>query len=110
MSGSETDRIRALNDEFRRTLVGGRVVLTSGVAALSDEDRTTLLRKVQSFETFTPDNDPHGEHDFGTIEEGEQKVFWKIDYYDAECRLGSEDPTDPASTTRVLTLMLADEY
>ena len=54
--------------------------------------------------------DPHGEHDFGSFELVNRKFFWKIDYYDERCEFGSEDPSDPKLTTRVLTLMLATEY
>jgi Protein of unknown function (DUF3768) len=52
----------------------------------------------------------HGEHDFGSFTLAGRKFFWKIDYYDKELRYGSENPADPAATTRVLTLMLASEY
>ena len=55
-------------------------------------------------------NDPHGEHDFGSFEIDDRKVFWKIDCYDAAMEFGSEDPADPSKTTRVLTIMLASEY
>jgi Protein of unknown function (DUF3768) len=65
---------------------------------------------VQSFKDFTEDNDPHGEHDFGSFEYAGERCFWKIDYYDKAMEYGSDDPADPAKTTRVLTIMLAEEY
>ena len=55
-------------------------------------------------------NDPHEEHDFGVVEHGGVRCFWKIDYYDREMEMLSPDPADPSVTTRVLTIMLADEY
>ena len=44
------------------------------------------------------------------IEEGGVRCFWKIDYYDREIELMSQDPSNPEVTTHVLTIMLADEY
>jgi hypothetical protein len=35
--------------------------------ALSDQDRSRVVESVQNFTSFTEDNDPYGEHDFGTI-------------------------------------------
>jgi hypothetical protein len=55
-------------------------------------------------------NDPYGEHDFGSFEVTGHKFFFKIDAYDIDMRFGSEDPADPTKTTRVLTLMLAEDY
>jgi hypothetical protein len=72
--------------------------------------KASALQAVAGFDRFTPDNDPHGEHDFGEFELCSRKFFWKIDYYDPQCELGSEDPADVTKTTRVLTLMLASEY
>ena len=104
------ERVRQLNDAFRRSFVGGVVVVTAGVEALPRERRGSLLGKVRAFDGFTEDNDPHGEHDFGVVDDGDVRCFWKIDYYDREMELMSPDPADPAVTTRVLTIMLADEY
>ena len=103
-------RIRELNDDFRRSFVGGVVVFTAVVEALTGAQRSSILAKVRAFATFTEDNDPHAEHDFGVVEDGDVRCFWRIDYYDREMELMSPDPSDPAVTTRVLTIMLADEY
>jgi len=65
---------------------------------------------VRIFDDFSEDNDPHGEHDFGSFELANFTFFWKIDYYDERCEFGSEDPADLAKTTRVLTIMLSREY
>ncbi|MEP4125327.1 MAG: DUF3768 domain-containing protein, partial [Lentilitoribacter sp.] len=65
---------------------------------------------VSEFNVFTDDNDPYGEHDFGSFEFGGKKCFWKIDYYDLNYQGGSDDPSDLSKTNRVLTIMLADEY
>lgn len=73
------DRIRELNDAFRRSLTGGRVVCTRGVAALAPEELAALLDQVRGFDAFTADNDPHREHDFGAVELGGVRYFWKID-------------------------------
>ena len=104
------ERIRELNDAFRHTFIGGNVVMTSGVAALSADTQARIVAEVQSFDAFTSANDPHCEHDFGAFEIDAHKFFWKIDYYDAAMEFGSEDPADPSKTTRVLTIMLASEY
>ena len=114
MSESKTlgtsDRIRVLNDNFRSTFVGGRLLTTAGVAELPVDTKARLLLAVQSFNNFTKDNDPHHEHDFGSIELEGETYFWKMDYYDLDGRYASEDPSDPEQTTRVLTIMRASEY
>jgi Protein of unknown function (DUF3768) len=104
------EKIRELNDAFRTTMTGGRVLMTAGVDALPSDVKAMVVRRVATFSDFTPDNDPHGEHDFGSFEFAGRKFFWKIDAYDANMEFGSEDPADPSKTTRVLTIMLAEEY
>ena len=103
-------RIRELNDAFRKTFAGGKVVMTASVAALPDMVTAHALVEVTRFDSFTPDNDPHGEHDFGNFKLVGRTFYWKIDLYNAAMDGGSEDPTDPDKTTRVLTLMLAEDY
>ena len=103
-------RIAQLNDTFRRTGRGGVMFATAGVIALAPDALPAVLALVRAFDAFTPDTDPHGEHDFGVVEIGGERVFWKVDYYDAEQRYASPDPSDPSVTTRVLTVMLATEY
>jgi Protein of unknown function (DUF3768) len=107
---TKTDAIRALNDAFRRTFVGGAVMITAGVEALPAEQRRSLSEKVRAFDAFSEDNDPHREHDFGAIDQGGVRCFWKIDCYDRKTEMGSPDPADPSVTTRVMTIMLAEEY
>jgi len=101
------ERIRELNDQFRATNIGGRVMMTAGVEALSEAMRQEVFNRVRTFDAFTADNDPRGEHDFGNFEIGAKKVFWKIDLY--------EDPevkgaNGQSATTRILTIMLAEEW
>ena len=58
--------------------------------------RCSLLQKVRAFDAFTEDNDRHGEHDFGSIDEGGVRCFWKIDYYDRATEMVSPDPAEDA--------------
>lgn len=113
--------ITALNDALRANITNpghDRIVMTAGVAALIGDvslfccfhKRAELLRTVRDFDTFATDNDPHGEHDFGRFAFDGATLYWKIDYYDRALDYGSDDPADPEVTTRVLTILLADEY
>jgi hypothetical protein len=86
------------------------VMITAGVEAMPLDQRRSLLQKIRDFNAFGEDNDPHGEHDFGAVDEAGKRFFFKIDYYDAKTEYGSPDPADPAVTTRVMTIMRADEY
>lgn len=110
LSKSNSERIRELNDSFRQTLIGGRVLITQGIEVLSPMIKAEILQQVRRFDRFDSANDPHNEHDFGSFEIEGERFFFKIDYYDLEMEGGSEDPADPAKTTRVLTVMKAEEY
>jgi hypothetical protein len=79
---------------------------TSG-AGLEEGELRALLNSVRAADNFNADNDPYKEHDFGSIDQGGEQYYWKIDYYDPGLQGGSDDPT---KTCRVLTIMRADEY
>ena len=106
-----TARIRELNDALRRgECANGQVVITSGVHERGEAFVAQVVEAVTSFDTFTPDNDPHLEHDFGAFEVDGEKLFFKVDYYDLSMTAHSPDAADPAVTKRVLTIMLSSEY
>jgi hypothetical protein len=102
------DTVRQLNDAFRQTFLGGRVTVTASLAERPDLD--DILRRVQLFSDFNEANDPWHEHDFAAFDHGNDKMFFKIDYYDLTLTNGSPDPADASVTTRVMTIMLASEY
>jgi hypothetical protein len=86
-------RIRVLNDNFRATFIGGQVVMSAGVADLTLGMRAQVVLKVQTFADFTADNDPYGEHDFGSFELAGETFFWKIDLCVPKirfCNIGDE--------------------
>jgi len=107
----KTQRIAQLNDLCRTAMgVAGKLAQTEGINALPLHVQSAIREKVETFDAFTPDNDPYGERDFGAIDHEGIRVFWKIDYYAPDLCHGSENPADPKQTVRVLTIMLAEEY
>ena len=111
--------VAAQNDRFRGTWgadfsVPGQIVFTRGVADLSPAAKAIIMQRVQQFSDFTEGNDPYGDHTFGAFEfeiaGNAYKIFWKIDLYDADYGMGSDNPADVNITRRVLTVMHASEY
>jgi len=107
---TDTDRIRALNDELRKHLLGGGAVITAGIAELGPEAVERLVKTIAVFDNFCHANDPHEEHDFGTFRFDDVDVIFKIDYFDKSLNFHSPNAADPAVTERVITIMRADEY
>ncbi len=99
-----TTRIRKLNDSFRRTFSGGKVMLGRSVVKLDSVSRANLYDVVHYFDAFTPNIDHDSEHDFGDLEFAGQRFCFKIDYYDSSFEFFSDDPANPHKTTRVLTI------
>jgi len=123
---SQTDRpditaIATQNDAFRKLAclgetpsqpIQGRMHLTSSLAMAEDGLALEAVQAVGEFDVFEPENDPDGCHDFGAVDIRGQKVFWKIDLYEADSdfRYGAETPDNPATTMRVLTIMMASDW
>ena len=99
-------KIAALNDAARSN--AANYMATRGIMSLDEVTISEIFVAVQDFSKFTEDNEPYGEHDFGSFTVAGNKVFWKIDYYTQDLSSGC-DPLDKACR-RVLTVMLAEEY
>lgn len=114
--------IAALNDAMRHNIHRmqgfNQIVVNAGISAMIGDianwtafrRQRDLLRLVREYNDFSEDNDPHGERDFGAFDWEGTRCYWKIDYYDTKLEWGSSDPSDPAQTARVLTILRADEY
>ena len=99
------NRRAALNDTFRRTFEGGQVMVTRGIAALHPFIQGDIIYGVRRLAAFDKQNDPYGEHAFGALViDGAGKVFWKIEH------IAPDMATETAPASRVLTIMLAEEY
>lgn len=115
MVSPKATKIAQLNDAFRSgdPSVPGQRFVTAGIIQLlkrNQLDGDEIVGIVSEFNAFTEDNDPHGEHDFGSFTYLGETCFWKIDAYDNDYSMGSDDPTDLRKTRRVLTIMLAEEW
>src|SRR5215204_4220310 len=108
--GPRISRIRDLNDALRCSLAGGVLMMTAGVIALGRARQMAVLDAVAAFDGFDADNDPYGEGDFGALQVEGERILFKVDYYDRSLTGHSPDPADASVTTRVLTIMLAEEY
>lgn len=131
--------VAELNDEFRKGIYfttaasvndgANQYVVTHGCREefSSHENRMALMLAIANFSHFSEDNDPWLEHDFGSVTVNNQKIFWKIDYFNKVAKRvrepngsivvsfvpgneASSNAADPAKTARVMTIMLASEY
>ncbi len=55
--------IKSLNDNFRKSFNGGKVLLTTGINAKSQKEVAEILNQVRCFNNFTQTNDPYNEHE-----------------------------------------------
>ena len=120
MSNDRSEKIAVLNEQLSskigypfNTLIdtSNEIVLTQGIMdSFNDGEITTLFQDIKTFDTFTEDNDPYKERDFGSLKAKGRSIFWKIDYYDNNLEYHSPDNTNPEVTKRVMTVMLSSEY
>ncbi len=103
-------KIAALNDALRRHGTGGRIMITAGIQALGPKAVAEIVKSVRAYNSFTKDNDPWNEHDCALLTVNENRVMFKIDYYDRNMEYASPNPADPAVTVRVMTILLGEEY
>ena len=76
-----TERVAELNDKLRDKILYGlyyrknlpesekkdKIVFSKGVSEMPDRQQMYILNRVRNFNKFNIDNDPHGEHDFGSF-------------------------------------------
>ena len=107
IKSTQTDRIRTLNDKLRKDFSQSHAVMTTGIAALGAEAVARIVKTIEAYDDFCHANDPYEEHDFGSFEAEGHTVFFKIDLYE---RPDVKNPNGEPVVTRVLTIMLAEEY
>ena len=112
----QISRIAVLNDRVRQGLdPRARIVITAAcAAALTDGDSLQetvgiygdLLMAIDRC-NFAPDECV--ERRRGEVTFRGRQIRFAIDYYDLSIEWGSENPADPAVTTRVMTIMLPED-
>jgi hypothetical protein len=111
------EQIARLND---RTRLGfdrnARVVITRNClerlaeAEGAPEEPIVLQARLMAAFRHCNFSEDSPERDFAAITFLGRKVWMKIDYFDAAMEFGSEDPADASITTRVMTILLPEDY
>ena len=111
------EQIARLNDRARLGLDRtARTVITRNclerLAQAEGAPKEPILLQAQLMAAFRhcTFSDDSPERDFAALEFLGHKVWLKIDYFDAAMEFGSEDPADAAQTTRVITILLPEDY
>lgn len=75
---SNISEIALQNDNFRKHLSQGTLVLTQGIRSNTKEDLEAIITKVRTFDTFDENNDPYGERDFGAFDYKGKRYFGRL--------------------------------
>lgn len=106
----KTVRIRELNEALRKERKGGKIFFAGSLSQADLILKAGVYAAVAAAEVPADGDDPYGEADFGKVVVDGDKYLWKIDYYDKAMEYGSEDPSNPDITERVLSIFRAEDY
>jgi hypothetical protein len=104
------DRTRLGLDRTARVVVTRNCLERLAEAKGAPEEPIVLQARLMVGFRHCTFSDDSPERDFAAIEFLGRKVWMKIDYYDAAMEFGSEDPADASITTRVMTILLPEDY
>ena len=110
-----TEAIARLNDRARLGLDHtARIVFTRNcLATFCDLDAIEVVvvqaQLLAAFRncSFSADSP---ERDFAEVLLRDRRVWFKVDYFDEAMEYGSSDPADTSITTRVVTILLPEDY
>jgi len=108
-NSSSLQKIRALNDQFRKTGQGGIVTISMGLHQLGRPEVDAIMKHLAG-EKGDKSVEPNSEHDMGEFDVGSRTISWEINYYNNDLDDESEDPANPDETKRFMTLLLSTEY
>ena len=69
------EKVRELNDAFRKNLGCGVVMITHGFAALQRSEQQIIVEMIQSYDAFDDDAEPWGKHEFISVEHRGQTIL-----------------------------------
>ena len=104
---SRIEKIKALNDAFRKDPEPSNVFISLEVVRLGEKKVEELLAKLKTYSAFTAKTDHDGDYSTGVIQLGPHKIDWGIFYMDLDEEEDSPDPSNPSVTTRILNLDFA---
>lgn len=104
------DRVRLGLDRNARIMITSNCLATLSGTAGSPIDRVVVQAELMASFRHCQFSDDSPERDFGVIEFRGRTVWMKIDYYDLTLDFGSQDPADASVTTRVMTILLPEDY
>ena len=103
----DAEKIRKLNDLARLKINNCLIITSDGVDDLDSYD--IIMQSIATYD-FTEHKDPDDLHDFGVVWVEDQAVFWDIQCFEKDLRTPAVDPSNTATTARVLSIMLDEEY